>query len=193
MYPCYRSRLETTLPPHAASSKSVEQIVLPTTATSLIHKSLTSLVPMLGAIQNAQTMYKCLKASLMNSLQSTVFLQLRNLPAHEDGFALWKKLTDFTSVASLQLSNLTSCQILEFNHEMHINSMCLLSTPRSSIYLPWQCLHTVPSPKDECIQHLLCTYAIKLNSLNNRHSVYTFKKTNLKRGHSHVRIHTKSV
>ena len=70
-------------------------------------------------VQNAQAMYKCLKASLMGSLPSAVFLQLRNLLAHEDGLALWKKLTDFMSIASLQLSNLASNQIMEFNPEMH--------------------------------------------------------------------------
>ena len=57
------------------------------------------------AIQNAYAMYKCLKASLNGSLKSTAFLQVGNLPAHKDGLALWKKLTDFTSVTLLQLSN----------------------------------------------------------------------------------------
>ena len=70
-------------------------------------------------IQNTHAMYKCLKASLAESLQSTIFLQVGNQPAHEDGLTSWKKLTNFTSVSSLRLSNLASCQILEFDAKLH--------------------------------------------------------------------------
>jgi hypothetical protein len=59
------------------------------------------------SIQNSRAMYKCLKSSITGDLRATVFDQVGNLPIHEDGPTLFKKLTDFTMAASLQLSMLS--------------------------------------------------------------------------------------
>ena len=94
----------------------------------------------------------------MGNLQSTVFLQLRNLQAHEDGLAFWKKLMDFTSIASLQLSNLASCQILEFDPEMHKFNVPAINTKLMHLFILVMTLHHALT-EGECIQHLHSTYA----------------------------------
>ena len=88
---------------------------------------------------------------MVGNLQSTVFLQHRNLLAHEDRLALLKKLADFTSIASLQLSNLSSCQILDFDPEMHKFNVPAINTKLTHLHHAFT--------KGECVQHLLSTYA----------------------------------
>ena len=58
------------------------------------------------AIQNSKAMYHCLKASITGDLKTTVFNQIDNLPTHKDGPSLFKLLTSFTTISSLQLSML---------------------------------------------------------------------------------------
>ena len=67
------------------------------------------------AIQNARTMYHCIKASIKGSVRDTIFFQASVIPAHPDGVALFKKLTDFTTVASVQLSLSLSLSLLSIN------------------------------------------------------------------------------
>ena len=67
------------------------------------------------SIQNAKAMFNCVKGSIKGALKATIFTQFGNMPTHSDGTALFKTLTGFTTVASLQLSMLSFQNILEFN------------------------------------------------------------------------------
>ena len=67
------------------------------------------------AIQNSRALFQCLKSSVRGNIKDSIFTQQGNLPAHSDGNALLKKLTSFTTVASLQLSLLSFNNILELN------------------------------------------------------------------------------
>jgi len=60
-------------------------------------------------------MYACIKSSINGDVKDTIFTQFANLPAHEDGVALFKQLTTFTTVASLQLLVLSFMNILQFS------------------------------------------------------------------------------
>ena len=67
------------------------------------------------AIQNSKAMFKCIKSSIKGALKDTIFTQIGNMPTHSDGNTLFKTLTSFTTVASLQLSMLSFQNILDFN------------------------------------------------------------------------------
>ena len=67
------------------------------------------------AIQNSKAMFRCLKSSIKGDLKDTIFTQYENLPEHEDGISLFKQLTTFTTVASLQLSMISFQNILNFD------------------------------------------------------------------------------
>ena len=53
------------------------------------------------AIQNSRAMFQCVKKSIKGSIRNTIFPQSGNIPTHADGITLFKKLTTFTTVASL--------------------------------------------------------------------------------------------
>jgi len=67
------------------------------------------------AIQNSTAMFKYIKQSVMGSIRDTIFTQAGNHPSNTDGIALFKKLTTFTTVASLQLSLLLFNSIISLN------------------------------------------------------------------------------
>ena len=67
------------------------------------------------AIQNSRAMYKCLKNSITGDLKSTVFSQQNNLPPHEDGPSLFKRLTPFTTASSLQLAMTSFNNIISYD------------------------------------------------------------------------------
>ena len=67
------------------------------------------------AIQNSKAMFRCLKSSIKGDLKDTIFTQYENLPEHEDDISLFKQLTTFTTVASLQLSMISFQNILDFD------------------------------------------------------------------------------
>ena len=67
------------------------------------------------ALQNATTMFKCIKSSVAGNVKETIFTQNGNLPSHNCGVTLLKELTTLTSVSSLQLSLLAFSNILQFN------------------------------------------------------------------------------
>lgn len=67
------------------------------------------------AKQNAQALYRCLESSIGGSIKTTIFSQPENLPDHEDGVSLFKLITEFTAVSSIQLSSLSLSQILSFD------------------------------------------------------------------------------
>ena len=60
-------------------------------------------------------MFSCIKLSIKGNIKDTIFTQFGNLPTHEDGIALFKKIATFTTVTSLQLSMLSFNNILNFN------------------------------------------------------------------------------
>jgi len=87
-------------------------------------------------------MYACIKSSIKGDLKDIIFTQFDNIPHYDDGITLFKKLTTFTTVASLQLSMLSFTNILNFTSSDHqfniptINSkfihLLILSTTSSS-------------------------------------------------------------
>ena len=60
-------------------------------------------------------MFHCIISSIKGDFKDTIFTQFENLPAHEDGIFLFKQLTTFTTVASLQLSMISYQNILIFD------------------------------------------------------------------------------
>ena len=67
------------------------------------------------AVQNCRAMYTCIEQSITGDIKDTIFSQFDNIPDEGDGITLFKKLTTFTSVASLQLSILSFNNITNFN------------------------------------------------------------------------------
>ena len=63
-------------------------------------------------------MFHCIKSSIKGDLKNNLFTQFENLPAHEDGISLFKQLTTFTAVASLQLSMISFQNILNFEKKI---------------------------------------------------------------------------
>lgn len=66
------------------------------------------------AKQNAAALYDCLKLSITGSLHSLLFEQFADRPTHGDGIALFKRLTDFASTSSFELSNQAIYQLTTF-------------------------------------------------------------------------------
>jgi len=68
------------------------------------------------AIQNSTAIFKCIKLSIMRSIRDTIFTQAGNHPTNTDVIALFnKKLTNFRTVAVLQLSLLSFNSIIALN------------------------------------------------------------------------------
>jgi hypothetical protein len=110
------------------------------------------------AIQNARTLYKCLKTSIGGDLKATLFDQQGNLLTHEDGPTLFKRLTSFTMAASLQLSMLSFQQILEFNPAEHNYNVSTMNTKLNHLFVLATTRQRVLS-QPERIQHTLTAYA----------------------------------
>jgi hypothetical protein len=112
------------------------------------------------AVQNSRPLYKCLlKSSVTGDLRATIFDQVGNIPLTEDGPALFKKLTTFTMVTSLQLSMISFKSILEFDPADYafnvppainnkLNHLFVLATTRERQLLD-----------AERIQHVLASYS----------------------------------
>ena len=91
------------------------------------------------AIQNSHVMYLALQKSLGRDLHTTLFHQVRDLPEHEDGPGLFKTLTDFMIVASLQLSIISSRLLLKFDrraYQFHVPQINTRLTHSSSLPVP---------------------------------------------------------
>ena len=52
-------------------------------------------------IQKSKVMYNWLKSPVSGDIKNTIFSQIGNVLTHEDGIALIKRLTIFTTVTSL--------------------------------------------------------------------------------------------
>ena len=110
------------------------------------------------AVQNSKALYRCIESSITGDVRTTIFTQAENIPEHEDGIALFKKVTIFTAVSSIQLSNLSLQQILEFNPadaefaiptiNTQLINLFVLATTRSRIL-----------DENERIQHTLNAYS----------------------------------
>ena len=110
------------------------------------------------AIQNSKAMYRCLKASITGDLKTTVFDQIDNLPTHEDGPSLFKLLTSFTTISSLQLSMLAFRQILDFDPAEHNFKIATVNTKLNHLFV----LATTPHRRLEDLErisHTLNAYA----------------------------------
>lgn len=64
-----------------------------------------------GGVQNSRAMYYMLRKSISGALENLVFGLLDNLPRHEDGPLLFKRLTTYTSMAMLNLAIVSLNQI----------------------------------------------------------------------------------
>ena len=88
------------------------------------------------AVQNSRAiMYKCLKASITGDLKATLFDQLGNLPAFEDGPTLFKRLTTFTMAASLELSMMAFKDILEFDPSTYKFNVPSINTKLAHLFV----------------------------------------------------------
>ena len=65
--------------------------------------------------QNTKAMYNCIKSSISGDIKDNFFTQFKDLPNQDDGLSLFKKLTTFTAVSSLQFSILSFNNIINFN------------------------------------------------------------------------------
>jgi len=63
--------------------------------------------------------YSCIKNSIKGDLKDTIFTQFDNIPDYDDGDNIFKRLTTFTTVSSLQLTVLSYINILNFTTSDH--------------------------------------------------------------------------
>ena len=110
------------------------------------------------AIQNSKALYHCLESSISGPVKTTIFTQAENIPKHEDGIALFKLITRYTAVSSVQLSNLSLQQILEFDPARLDFDIPNINTSLVSLFV----LATTQNRKldqSERIQHTLNAYS----------------------------------
>ena len=110
------------------------------------------------AIQNSTAMFKCIKASIKGTLRDTIFTQSGNLPANTDGPTLFKKLTSFTSVASLQLSLLSFNTITSLNPFDYAFNISSINTKLMQLFVLCTTQHRILDD-NERIQHTLNVYS----------------------------------
>ena len=111
-------------------------------------------------IQNAKVIFSCIEPSIKEDVKDTIFTQCRNLPMHEDGVVLFKKLATFTTVLFLQLSMLS---MLSFNKILNFNPFdCQFNIPTTSskliLFLVLATISTQILLNIELIQHTLNVY-----------------------------------
>ena len=102
------------------------------------------------AIQNSKAMYRCIKASITGDLKTTVFDQIDNRPTNEDGPSLFKLLTSFTTISSLQLSMLAFRQILDFDPAVHEFKIATINTKLNHLFV----LATTPHRRLEDLERI---------------------------------------
>jgi hypothetical protein len=110
------------------------------------------------AVENTKAMYKCVKASITRDLHATIFNQADTLPTMEDGPTLFKKLTTFTMVSSLQLSMLSFKMILEFDPSAHRYDIPTINTKLNHLFFLATTRERTLAPM-ECVQHTITAYA----------------------------------
>ena len=108
-------------------------------------------------IQNSKAMFSCIKSSIQGDIKDTIFTQFGNLPSHQDRVALFKSITTFTSVSSVQLSMLSFNNILTFNpHDFQYNIPVINKKLIHYFVLSTTSSRTLLDA--EKIQHLLTVY-----------------------------------
>ena len=110
------------------------------------------------AIQNSNAMFKCIKSSIKGSIRDTIFTQVGNHPNNTDRNSLFKKLTNFTMVASLQLSLLSFNSIIGLNPLDFKFDISLINTKLMQLFVLCTTQHRVLDD-NERIQHTLNVYA----------------------------------
>ena len=103
-------------------------------------------------------MFKCIKSSIKGILRDTIFTQAGNLPANTDGPTLFKKLTSFTSVASLQLSLLSFNTITALNPFDYDFNISAINTKLMQLFVLCTTQHRILDD-NERIQHTLNVYS----------------------------------
>ena len=103
-------------------------------------------------------MFHCIKSSIKGDLKDTIFTQFENLPAHEDGISLFKQLTTFTTVASLQLSMISFQNILNFDPSEYKFNIPLLNGKLIHLFV-LATTQTRTLLASERIQHTINVYA----------------------------------
>ena len=111
-----------------------------------------------SALQNATAVFTCIKSSIKWTLKEIIFNQIGNISTHTNSVSLFKQITSFRTVASMQLSMLSIQNILNFDVTEHnfdiptINSkLCNLFTLATS--------STRTLAESERIQHTLSAYS----------------------------------
>jgi len=108
-------------------------------------------------IQNFKAMFSCIKSSIEGDIKDTIFTQFGDLPSHDNGVSLFKRITSFTSVSSLQLSMLSFNNILTFNpHDFKYNIPIINKKLVHYFVLSTTSSRTLLDA--EKIQHLLTVY-----------------------------------
>ena len=88
--------------------------------------------------------------SITGDLKTTVFDQIDNLPTNEDGPSLFKLLTSFTTISSLQLSMLAFRQILDFDPAAHEFKIATVNTKLNHLFV----LATTPHRRLEDLERI---------------------------------------
>ena len=109
------------------------------------------------AIQNAKALFKCLKCSISGNLKTTIFSQPDNIPKDEDGVALFKKFTEYTTLSSVQLSLSTFSNLLKFDPAQDKFDIAKINTRLLSMFVLCGGSHRTLD-KYERIQHTLNAY-----------------------------------
>ena len=99
-------------------------------------------------------MFQCVKNFIKGSIRNKIFTQLGNIPTHADRITLFKKLTTFTTVASLQLSLLSFNSILEFNPFDHAFDVPTINTKLINLFTLATTQHRTLDDSER-IQHTL--------------------------------------
>jgi hypothetical protein len=103
-------------------------------------------------------LYRCLKASITGDLKVTLFDQFDNIVPNEDGPELFKQLTGFTMVASIQLSMLSFKSILEFQPGEYEFQIPTINTKLNHLFVLASTRERNLSA-NERIQHVLTVYS----------------------------------
>ena len=109
-------------------------------------------------------MYLCIKSSINGDNKNIIFTRLNNIPNHDDGNNLSKKLKIFTTVSSLQLLITPYTNILNFISFNLLFSIHIITRKLIHLFiLSTTSSHTLADPKN--ISNTLNTY-IKENNFN---------------------------
>jgi len=112
---------------------------------------------MTGQFKHTKAMFSCIKPSITRDIKDTIFTQFFNLTMPEDGVALFKIITTFTTVASLQLSMSSFKKISNFNPFNFKLSIPIINSKLIRLFI--QATNSSRTLRDsENIQHVLNVY-----------------------------------